>query len=356
MTGAQWNNWGCREFLLARTVERWTEGAKVRRKRSWQLEADFAVGPLIEELLADEPGLTTLFDDREPGACRLLVGAEDGVLVLLYASGHLSGVVYGREAGPCDALLDRLAELVPEGANRETVPADFWFQTGKGPEFRRRELVCPNWSEIAGNYPRVRDQLEELMALRSPWERGRLVFWSGPPGTGKTTALRALLGAWSGARATVITDPEKFLGDVGYLYHVVLDEEAEAAPFRLIVLEDAPDLVLASDRKAKWHLTSRLLNLTDGLIGQGLRLVVLVTTNEQIEAIDPAFTRPGRAIQVLRFPPLDADEAAAWLAARGERGDAPTGPLTLAELYGWPDSGRARAPVHRRSLGFGATG
>ena len=38
---------------------------------------------------------------------------------------------------------------------------------------------------------------------------------------------------------------------------------------------------------------SRFLNVVDGLIGQGLRLLVLVTSNEELGKLHPAVSRPG---------------------------------------------------------------
>jgi hypothetical protein len=59
------------------------------------------------------------------------------------------------------------------------------------------------------------------------------------------------------------------------------------------------------------------LNLVDGLIGQGLRLLVLVTTNEPLERIHPAVARPGRCMSRIEFLPLTKEEANGWLRVRG---------------------------------------
>ena len=77
---------------------------------------------------------------------------------------------------------------------------------------------------------------------------------------------------------------------------------------------------------------SRFLNLVDGLIGQGLRVLVLVTTNEEIRRLHPAVARPGRCAANIEFSPLSGEEAAEWLARHGvdDRSD---GPRTLASLY-----------------------
>jgi hypothetical protein len=78
---------------------------------------------------------------------------------------------------------------------------------------------------------------------------------------------------------------------------------------------------------------SRLLNVADGLIGQGMRTLLLITTNEPVKHLHPAALRPGRCLADIEFTALSPVEANRWLAARGrrERVDRPT---TLAELFG----------------------
>ena len=75
----------------------------------------------------------------------------------------------------------------------------------------------------------------------------------------------------------------------------------------------------------------RFLNLVDGLIGQGLRVLVLVTTNEEIRKLHPAVARPGRCAADITFERLTGQEADAWLSAHelppSDRGQ------TIAELY-----------------------
>lgn len=77
---------------------------------------------------------------------------------------------------------------------------------------------------------------------------------------------------------------------------------------------------------------SRLLNLTEGILGAGLRAIVLVTTNEPLRRLHPAVSRPGRCWEEAEFAPLGPDAAAAWLAERGVHATLP-GPTPLAELF-----------------------
>ena len=77
---------------------------------------------------------------------------------------------------------------------------------------------------------------------------------------------------------------------------------------------------------------SRLLNLTDGLLGAGRACILLVTTNEPIGRMHPAVRRPGRCWASIDFGPFEPDEATAWLALN-DVDRTVTRPATLAELY-----------------------
>jgi hypothetical protein len=93
---------------------------------------------------------------------------------------------------------------------------------------------------------------------------------------------------------------------------------------------------------------SRLLNLSDGLLGDGLRAIVLVTTNEPLRRLHPAVVRPGRTWMEVEFGELSVGEANAWLAARG-REPCTERPTPLAELFAGVGSQQVRA---RQVLGF----
>ena len=109
----------------------------------------------------------------------------------------------------------------------------------------------------------------------------------------------------------------------------------------LVVLEDAGELMSASARSETGQGLSRVLNLTDGMLGQGVKCILLVTTNEPLGRLHPAVRRPGRCWATIEFGAFRPPEATAWLAARGVERDV-TAPMTLAELYAVAERARAR--------------
>ena len=98
------------------------------------------------------------------------------------------------------------------------------------------------------------------------------------------------------------------------------------------MLEDTGELLTPDARSVIGQGLSRFLNVVDGLIGQGLRVLVLVTTNEEIRELHPAVARPGRAAANVVFTRLAPAEAGEWLERRGSSARV-DGPTTLASLY-----------------------
>jgi FMN phosphatase YigB (HAD superfamily) len=260
---------------------------------------------------------------------------------LLYVSlsyGGVEAIAAARDRGELDRAEKWLRRHVPKVAPEESqrVSIEFWSQGRNGPYSVHRSIDVPRWSEIDANYPHeVRAELARLVDDNwRPSAGGRLLLWHGVPGTGKTHALRALAWEWRAWCGThYITDPEEFFGSSEYMLDVLTNgEDDDDDKWRLLVLEDTGEL-LTSDAKARTGQgLSRFLNVVDGLIGQGLRVVVLVTTNEAVGSLHPAAARPGRcaaSVEFVAFPPAEARE---WLAAHDHEA-APSRAETLADLY-----------------------
>jgi hypothetical protein len=275
-----------------------------------------------------------------------------------------------------------LAESFATAIRVERRPRDtrvavaFWSGPGgdvfssAGPRWRR--LLLPRFTEIEDNYPvAVRHRLVEFSSHPSGETLpGRLALWHGPPGTGKTWALRALGREWTEwCDLHYVTDPERMLGgDTSYMLEALagrsepldLDDDDDAPTsggreagerWRLLVLEDAGELLGITAPAEVGRGFSRLLNIVDGLLGQGTQALVLVTTNEPLGKLHPAALRPGRAMATLEFAPLTATEASVWLARRGleRRIDAPK---TIAELHAILRGGASTGGPAGSGVGF----
>ncbi len=185
------------------------------------------------------------------------------------------------------------------------------------------------WSSVSQNYASAtREQLDQLMGIDSSSiasSAGRLVLFHGPPGTGKTWAIRSLLTTWkSWTEGVVVLDAEELLANGAYLMQMV--RQGAKSTTRVIILEDIDELVLANEDRGAG--LSRLLNVADGIVGAAHDVLVLLTTNAPPDRLDRALLRPGRCLASVEFTPFSAEEAR----LRGADSTG-TGQLTLAEVF-----------------------
>jgi SpoVK/Ycf46/Vps4 family AAA+-type ATPase len=227
-----------------------------------------------------------------------------------------------------------------------------WTQVGLRIRSRRTEL--PRSGSRAFGHPAV----AEFALPRS----GQLLLSYGPPGTGKPYAIHALGWEWRRwCELHYVVDPEVFFGQrADYMVDVLLEDDQhfdldelgqhENTKWRLLVLEDSGELLALDAKERTGQGLSRLLNLVDGIVGQGLRLLVLVTTNEPLRRLHPAVGRPGRCAARVEFGRFSPSEARAWLRAHDAE-NPHSESATLAELFARRSGEETES--HPR-VGFGA--
>jgi adenosyl cobinamide kinase/adenosyl cobinamide phosphate guanylyltransferase len=169
-----------------------------------------------------------------------------------------------------------------------------------------------------------------------------LVLFSGDPGTGKSTFIKYLTTKTtrkviyiSSAAAEQLTNPD-------FLSFIMRHRNA------VLLLEDA-EKVLRSRESQDNEAISNILNITDGILGDCLNIMVVATFNIDRENIDKALVRKGRLLVEHHFSPLKSEEANLVLKSLGSSRKAES-PMTLAEIYNEDENFHEKE--EKRKVGF----
>lgn len=255
---------------------------------------------------------------------------EEAVVHVNVNALYVSFTVAATNKEVAQKILDEWRDKLPQVEIDEgEVSLKFRFLTPNGADSIERKLAVHPWDTVEQNYGQeTKSHIENLLAVEDfPEDRGKLILWHGEPGTGKTHALRAVIQRWkSWVTPEYIVDPEALFGDASYMMKVLLSA-GNANKHRLLICEDTGELLSKDAANRTGQGLSRCLNTVDGFIGQGMKIVILITTNEVLSQLHPAISRQGRTHSVIEFKKFSAAEASDWLGRPVDK------PKTLADLY-----------------------
>jgi len=137
-----------------------------------------------------------------------------------------------------------------------------------------------------------------------------LMLFHGDPGTGKTSFIKNLIRQNEGTK--FIYMPNQMFSQLeapSFINFFTSHQDS------IIVIEDAEALL--TERKEGNTSISTLLNLTDGMLGEALRIKVVCTFNSDINQIDSALKRKGRLKFSYDFKELTLEKTNALLKKAG---------------------------------------
>lgn len=151
------------------------------------------------------------------------------------------------------------------------------------------------------------DDFEEINTkiisrLNAPNDKG-LILLHGKPGTGKTSYIRYLTKMINKRMIFLSPEVSQYISSPEFI--TILSEY----PNSIIIIEDAEN-VIKTRKSGGSSAISNLLNLTDGLLADCLKIQLICSFNTDVSQIDKALLRKGRLIAMYEFNELEQKKAA----------------------------------------------
>lgn len=177
-----------------------------------------------------------------------------------------------------------------------------------------------------------------------------LSIFEGSPGTGKTFYLRHLIGELKESHRFFFI-PTSTMGILSMPEFIGFwaDQRWHHSDKQLVVILEDSDAALMTRGADNREQVSAILNLSDGMLADFLRLQIICTINCTAADIDPALLRPGRLLCHRVFGRLDYPQAVRLAASLGR--ELPVArDYSLAEVFAGHDPEETNPP----RIGFDA--
>jgi len=169
--------------------------------------------------------------------------------------------------------------------------------------FSKFNINLPETFDLELNYGEDFSKVSEKMINSLHENSSGLYMLHGVPGTGKTTYIRYLA---SVLKKDVIFFPTSFVDEITNPSILSLLKKKTDC---VMILEDAEKALTKRSLSDQPSLVSTLLNMTDGILGDVLKLNVIVTYNCDRQDIDEALLRKGRLKAEYSFQGLKKHQA-----------------------------------------------
>lgn len=186
--------------------------------------------------------------------------------------------------------------------------------------------------------------LNIIKDINSESPSGRLAIINGPPGTGKTHLIKAII---KEIEANCVIVPSHMVGSLSdpqiipSLINLREDGRDRHKSKPIVFLIEDADNCLSHRDGMNMSQISGILNLCDGIIGSLLDIRIIATTNADRLDLDPALVRPGRLSAQVEVGKLDYEQSIEIV--KRLKGDPSTlkknENYTLAELYSLAKNG-----------------
>lgn len=171
------------------------------------------------------------------------------------------------------------------------------------------------------------DTYEDIINNLTNKSHGLFLLY-GLPGTGKTMIIRHIINRMCSEKK-VIYVPTYMIDNIANPEFISFLQKHKDI---ILVLEDAEYTLQKREEKYGAQGVSNLLNLTNGLLNDTIKVQIIATFNMDKKNIDEALLRPGRLLNEWEFKQLEIEDAQKLSDYLGKDIKI-TEPMTLSEIY-----------------------
>lgn len=174
---------------------------------------------------------------------------------------------------------------------------------------------------------------EKIDAFIAQEDKSGLIILHGEKGTGKSSYIKKLINSHPERKFIFVQTAM-----LGLLDSPTFSSFLCSLHDSVIILEDCENIVVSRKSHKGNSGVATILNMSDGLLSDGLGIKFICTFNEDISNIDEALLRKGRLVSKYEFTALEPEKANALLAELYPgKNYVENKALTLADIYNYED-------------------
>lgn len=191
-------------------------------------------------------------------------------------------------------------------------------------EYKSKIVATDIDTHYNDNFKKVDEKIKSFINN----DKTGLVLLHGKSGTGKTSYIRHLINSFD--KKFIYLPAELVTG----LTKPVFLPFLSAHPNSIYLIEDCEELLTQRTQNSSTnHALLNLLNISDGLIGDGISIKFICIFNSSIKNIDEALLRKGRLVAKYEFKELAMDKANKLVDVENLAIPKFSNPVTLSEIY-----------------------
>jgi len=193
-------------------------------------------------------------------------------------------------------------------------------------------------NDLLEKHPTILKMLKEK-------NKSGLHLFHGIPGTGKSTYIRQLIAKQR--KEVIFLSPSIAASlDSPNFTKLLLDNVNT-----ILVVEDAEELIISRE-SGRNSSVAMLLNITDGILGEGLGIQVIATFNTPLGNIDKALLRKGRLLSIYEFKALELTKARSLMQEIGKDPNRLNRSTALADIYHYDENDASTLEARKNTIGF----